>query len=586
LWLNEGFARFMEHLAVDHIYPHFKIWESFVAEVYAQAQSLDSLESSHPVEVTVHHSSEVNEIFDSISYAKGASLIRQLQAALGPVAFQKGLQNYLKKHAYQNTFSSDLWAALSESSGQDVAALMANWTQKVGYPVLRVSGSEDGVAQRLCLCQERFLANHDQKKVAEMAGQLWTIPVSVASWSKSELAKQASSSSSSASAVVEPHVMRVNFSDAKGDVACTGYTPENVIKVNLGQTGFYRTHLSDALLASLAEHIPALPPVDRLGVLRDAFAMASCGRAPVAHALDLLQHYAKEDNYACVSALSGNLHQLASLHKGQNYHPQLQALVRATFKHAFTRLGWDAPAAAGGVKEDQLQMQFRALVLSMLGNVGGDAVVQQEALERFRRFVADPVAHPLSADLRGVVYALAAKKGTPADHEALLSLYRGSEFQEEKNRVLGVLGLVEGDEKQSDPVIVEAELTRIRWALKFLLSDEVRPGNIGFLMSGIGASARGRTEAWKWFVSNFDTVHARYCKGQNFIISGLLNGMLGGASSAEFVAEFSAFFDAHPIPQASRTLKNLSEAIITKANRLAREADDVKRWLEAHPQKE
>lgn len=70
LWLNEGFARFLEHMAVDHIYPHWAIWQSFVAEVFAQAQSLDSLESSHPVEVTVHHPSEVNEIFDTISYVR------------------------------------------------------------------------------------------------------------------------------------------------------------------------------------------------------------------------------------------------------------------------------------------------------------------------------------------------------------------------------------------------------------------------------------------------------------------------------------------------------------------------------------
>jgi aminopeptidase N len=131
LWLNEGFARFMEHLAVDHIYPAWKIWESFVAEVFAQAQSLDSLESSHPVEVTVHHASEVNEIFDSISYAKGASLIRMLNAAIGDEAFRTGLQAYLRKFSFQNTVSRDLWDALSESSGTDVGALMGAWVEKV-----------------------------------------------------------------------------------------------------------------------------------------------------------------------------------------------------------------------------------------------------------------------------------------------------------------------------------------------------------------------------------------------------------------------------------------------------------------------
>jgi len=573
LWLNEGFARFCEHMAVDHIYPHMKIWENFVAEVYAQAQNLDALESSHPVEVTVYHSAEVNEIFDSISYAKGASVIRMLQAALGPQAFQAGLRTYLKRHAYQNTFSSDLWAALSESSGKDVAALMAQWTQRVGYPVLKVGPASDGVKQRLCLCQERFLANHDVEKVVAHAGELWPIPVQVNSWPKDQVGVPD-----------KCHEMKVLFSDAKGDVPALGFTPDNVIKVNPGQTGFYRVQLDPAILAATAPFIPALPPVDRLGLLRDAFALGSSGRTSIAPALDLLQYYAKEENFAVVSALSGNLSALVSLHDEQPYHPKLQALVRASFRHSFERLGW-APVA--GAKEDLLQMQFRALVLSMLCGAGGDAEVQAEALRRFRAYAADP-SNPAVAivpDLRGLVYSVAAKKGSAADHEALLRLYRLSDMQEEKNRLLSVLGLIEGSllKHASDPSLAAAEVARVQWALQFLSSDEVRPGQVAFLMGSIGGSAVGRREAWAWFKGNFGLIQDKFCKGQNFIIAGILNGMLGGGKTAAEVAEIEAFFAAHPIPQAQRTLRNLAEAITTRATRLQREQADVKAWLDAHP---
>jgi len=102
LWLNEGFARYMEHIAVDTFYPEYEIWKQFVFEVYRSALQLDSLKSSHAIEVEVSHPSEINEIFDSISYAKGASIIRMIATFIGEAAFRQGLNQYLASHLYGN----------------------------------------------------------------------------------------------------------------------------------------------------------------------------------------------------------------------------------------------------------------------------------------------------------------------------------------------------------------------------------------------------------------------------------------------------------------------------------------------------
>jgi len=556
LWLNEGFARFLEHLAVDAIYPEWHIWEGFVADVFGQAQSLDSLQSSHPVEVIVNHPSEVNEIFDSISYAKGGSIIRMLYSAIGEEAFRTGLSTYLKRFSYQNTKTKDLWDAFSESSGVDVAAMMNTWVTSTGYPVVQVSAVA-GEGQRLSFKQERFLANYDPSDES-LKSTVWTIPIQVGSWKKDEMD-------------AEPDTMRVLLNKHEATAPVLGFSDEYVTKVNVAQSGFYRVQYTPELLARIAPFIPRLPQLERLGLLRDVFAIASSGRASMRTALDILTHYENEQNLAVVSALAGNLSLLASLHADTPYHAKLQALIRSVFKSNFDRLAW---SARDGIEEDATMRSFRALVINMVGNVGADPAVREEAILRFRRFVADPSANPITADLRGPIYAMVAKQGSAEDHAAMLKMYRESDLQEEKNRLLHNLGVVSGDASRAD-----YEKERIQSALNLLLSGEVRPGNVAFIMSGIGSSKLGREMAWAWFTANFEMVQQKFCKGQNFIISGILNGMLGGHSNHRQVAEFKTFFADHPIPQATRTINQLSESIGIKADRVQRESKDVEAWL-------
>ncbi|HVF69584.1 MAG TPA: M1 family metallopeptidase, partial [Xanthomonadales bacterium] len=120
LWLNEGFASYIEYLAVDHIFPEWDMWTQFVYMDHSRALELDGLENTHPIEVEVHNPTEISEIFDAVSYSKGSSIIRMLAEYLGEDIFRKGLQVYLKKHSYGNATTSDLWNALEKVSGKPV----------------------------------------------------------------------------------------------------------------------------------------------------------------------------------------------------------------------------------------------------------------------------------------------------------------------------------------------------------------------------------------------------------------------------------------------------------------------------------
>lgn len=83
LWLKEGFAKFMEYFCINQIFPEFQIWNQFWTDVFCRALNCDALDNSHPIEVMVNNPNEINEIFDGISYNKGASIIRMLHNMIG-----------------------------------------------------------------------------------------------------------------------------------------------------------------------------------------------------------------------------------------------------------------------------------------------------------------------------------------------------------------------------------------------------------------------------------------------------------------------------------------------------------------------
>jgi len=142
LWLNEGFATWIEFLCVDYTHPEYEIWNTFISREYSAALNLDALANSHPIEVPVGPPSEVEEIFDTISYCKGASIIRMLYDWVGKEDFCKGMNSYLTTLAYQNAKTEDLWAHLEEASKKPIATVMSTWTKQLGYPVLSVEGKQ------------------------------------------------------------------------------------------------------------------------------------------------------------------------------------------------------------------------------------------------------------------------------------------------------------------------------------------------------------------------------------------------------------------------------------------------------------
>ena len=178
LWLNESFASWMGTKAVDWLFPEWEMWTQFVNMDTNRALSLDGLKNSHPIEQEVENPAEVSQLFDAISYSKGASVIRMLEQFLSPEVFRQGLHKYLSANKYQNAQTVDLWDALEEVSRQPVTEIMNTWTSQMGYPVVSVTSETSNKGLTLKLSQERFV--YDNILSEETATKMqWQVPVRV-----------------------------------------------------------------------------------------------------------------------------------------------------------------------------------------------------------------------------------------------------------------------------------------------------------------------------------------------------------------------------------------------------------------------
>ena len=271
LWLNESFATWVGWLAVDHLHPDYLVWSQFVTEAVQQAFQLDSLRSSHPIEVPVKDALEIEQIFDAISYLKGGSCIRMLSNHLGEKTFLSGVSEYLKAHAYGNATTEDLWAALSKASGQDVNTFMDPWIRKIGFPMLTVAEEPGQIGIR----QSRFLLTGDTK--AEEDETVWWIPLGLKTVASTSVVKTEALTS-------KEQTLR--------DVDDSFY------KLNADQAGFYRTNYPPPRLAQLGASRDKLSTEDRIGLVGDAAALATAGNGTTAGLLILVENFSEETSYA------------------------------------------------------------------------------------------------------------------------------------------------------------------------------------------------------------------------------------------------------------------------------------------------
>jgi puromycin-sensitive aminopeptidase len=518
LWLNESFATWMGSLAMDHLFPKWDIWTQFVAKEYASALSLDALRSTHPIEVEVGHPNEISEIFDEISYSKGASIIRMLHDDIGADAFRAGMQIYLKRHAYGNATTEDLWAALAEASGQPIHAMMDTWTKQPGFPLLVVKPQEHGMRT---ITQQRFIADGDVL-TAEESAQRWYLPVSYLHCGDPEPRKQFLSK------------------DALIVV------PNETLKVNVGQIPLARvSYVTDrwpALIEAVRTGILSAP--DRLGLVSDALSLTRAGRLGADTLVRLLSAYENETNYSVWSTIIGALGALDSILEETPDESRLASLARTLLTPIARTLSWyEEP------NDSHLTKLLRGPILGAIGGYGENLTIAS-ASSAFDESLRCGGLHP---NLRTAIYGIVARYGDRGTLANLIGLYEREPFQEEKVRLLNAMG------RFTDPSVIPLVLEYV------FNTDNVRPGDLDYVLESMGSHAKGRRAAWQFLVNNWDTLHKRYATGGLKMIGEIISDICDGFARAEDADTIERFFAEHPAPSATRAIAEASERIRVRA---------------------
>ncbi len=542
LWLNESFASWMGAKTTGALHPEWKMWTQFLEEDIVRGLALDGLKSSHPIEVPVRDPAEIREIFDDISYSKGASILRMLEQFLGEATFRRGIRDYLKAHAYGNARTEDLWRALTAASRQPVRALMGSWTRQTGFPLLDVQVKRTGGSARVGLTQSRFLYSDILGPSKDRTR--WKVPVRIARAGQKK----------PVSFLMEKKTETRPLGRSRRS------SEKDWIKVNAGQSGFYRVNYPSEEWDRLRRAVEAgeLGTEDRSGLQNDAHALMRAGYLPATTLLDLTAAYRGEDDATAWRLIAESLHDVETLISDTRYLEKFDAYGRELFRPAGERSGWDPKPGEG-----HLDALKRSTILSRLGHHSYRPVLA-EAGRRFARYLKDPATlHP---DLRGVVYNLVGQQADQATYETLWELQRKAALQEEQVRLLMALS------NPRDERLLQETLRRS-------LTDAVRSQDAVLVITSVAASrpSVGRDLAWSFVKDNWDELYRRYAES-GFLIRRLVQ-IAQEFTTPEAVKDVERFFRGREAPEVRRAVQQAIEKIRVNAAWLKSNGKALERWF-------
>ncbi|CAB1322061.1 unnamed protein product [Coregonus sp. 'balchen'] len=415
LWLNEGFATYWQYTSLMTEFPQLELGNSFLG-VRFKAMAKDSVNSSHPVSESsqVTTPEQVSEMFDSVTYEKGASLLLMLNSTLPDGQFRKGLIDYLNKGS--NTVTEDLWNSLTQAQvlpqQESVSDMMRTWTLQKGFPLVTVSRK----AGQVTLTQEHFLLSADN---ATYTSSLWHIPVTYVN-----------DSCSSAPSCRQIFHLRNKTATLKVSDSVKW------LKLNYMNTGFYIVHYGDegwaTLIDALKTDVNTLTPHDRASLIHNIFALSRLGRVSFRQVLSLLDYATNETETA---PLTEALSQLSSVYRLLNKRQELRLVARMK-AYVCSHFGQLMDSQDWGEEESVSRLELRSALLEMACSLGRQNCTDQ-AMALYDQWTNSNHTKQIPGDLQRVVFSVAAK--SDLGWRSLMEAYSSSTYDSEKRKILQAL---------------------------------------------------------------------------------------------------------------------------------------------------
>ncbi len=513
LWLNEAFATWASLKAVHAWKKHWGIWEKF-GRSRSRAMSTDALGSTRPIEFTVGHPDDAKEMFDVLTYEKGASVMRMLECWLGEELFQKGIALYMDRHAFGNTEGSDLWQALAEVSGQPVADIMDGWVFKAGFPLVTVASSTVH-GRGIVLRQEPFKLLPE----AADAKQLWKIPLFL----RAKLP---------GGVIREWKVLL----DQRELTEFVGDGFEYVV-VNAAGNSFVRVQYDVNEGPKLTAKLAQLPVTDRYNLLSDSWACVRAGRLSSAAFLDVVKHFGDETDPNVWSVILGPLASMKDVLPEGN-RSAFEQVVRDLLQPVYQRLGW---AAKEG--ETSQARELRGDILVALGETGNDAGVQAEARKVYDAWKADRKS--VEPNVIDAVVSLCAHTGDAVLYNEFLQHFRAATTPQDEGRFLGSLA------RFRDAALIDQTLAHT------LNPAAIRTQDAPFTVADLMANEQGVRAAWKFIKENWTRLVELYPE------SGLVRmcEAVAGFDDAELEADVRSFFNGREVKGGAKAMEQALELL-------------------------
>lgn len=498
LWLNEGFATWMSWYSCNTFYPEWKVWQTYVIDSLQSALSLDSLRSSHPVEVPVRRVDELNQIFDAISYSKGSSVLRMISRWLGEDTFLEGVRRYLKKHAYGNTKTSDLWASLSEASGKNVSDVMETWTKKVGFPV--VSVTEKPETGSIEVKQNRFLRTGDVKPEDDKT----LFPVALGLKTSKGVQHDL---------MLTKRKMEVKVPDM------------DFFKLNADSDGLYRVAYSPYRWGKLGQAAKdgLLSVEDRAGMIADAASLSASGYSKTSGTLSLLKSFDSETEYVVWAELLERIGAVraAWMFEDEAIKDALEAFQLNLSSAKAHELGWEFPAS-----DNHTLAQLKAILFGSAG-LCGDQEIVAAAQSMFSKYTAGD-ADAIHPNIRASVFAIAVQHGGENEWNTVWDRYKNAPTADEKNTALRALG------RSKRPELIQKTLS--------LLDDgEVKNQDLYLPLSGLRVHAPGIQAKFDYMCSKWPEIVKKLPPYGN-MLAAIVTSCTSGFTTEKQAGQIEAFF--------------------------------------------
>ncbi len=526
LWLNEGFATWMESKPVAKWKPEWNFPEDDAIDLNATL-NLDSQATTRTIRARAETPDEINEMFDGIAYGKAGAVLGMVEHYLGEETFRQGVHNYLAEHLYANATAEDFWNAQTANSHQPIDKIMQSFVTQPGVPLLTFSGQTGNAAP---LAQSRFFLSG---KAAD--SQSWTLPVCTTNGGKPECR------------VVTPEDKTLPLAEANG-----------FFYANSGGKGYYRTaYTAKQLEAITAKAETALSPPERIGLLGDRWALVRSGQGTVGDYMKLVLALKNDPSGQVMETALNAVATIKSRIASDADRAALDKILVSELGPVYTALG--DPRAGDPYSRQTL----RSELMEVLGDAK-DPRVLVEAKQLTDRAYASSSKRDKGLDpiLTDTAVTVTAENGDAALYDKIFASSKDSSDPGQRSDALRTLA------RFHDPALV----TR---TLDYAVSGQVRNQDSWIPLSILLSGRDTREQTWSYLQQNWDKVHAQFTTNSGSRVV----AAAGTFCSVEKRDEVAKFFAIHKVDAAERTLAKALDNISDCVHLQETQEPSLREWL-------